>query len=191
VLGDAVAGHAAVAEQVRALRRDDVRRVRDDEIEALPLHRVEEAAVSSLDIADAVQRRVEPGVAKRALVDVRRDHVLGVGGEQDRLNPVAGAQVERALAGAADGEVCERDRRSVHAWDVIGMAFRERRMIRCDQQLVVRDDARGAVNDVSVLDEQARCPEALAKSPLEQRLEARAPDRDAEQEEPDEHGEPV
>ena len=117
--------------------------------------------------------------------------MLGVGGEQDRLDPISGAEVERALARAARGQVRERDRRTVHAGDVIGLTFGDRGMIRCDQQFVVGDDAGGAVNGLAVLDEQARCPEKLAKGRVEERLDAHARDWDAEQKEPEQHGERV
>ncbi len=94
VLRDGVAGQAAVPEQIRALGRDDVRRVGDDEVELLAFDRLEEAAGSRLHVVGAVQRCVERRVGERALVHVGRDHALGVRGEQDRLDPVAGAEVE-------------------------------------------------------------------------------------------------
>ena len=78
-------------------------------------------------LRDAVERRVELRVGERPRVHVGRDDVLGVRGEQDRLDPVAGAQVERALARAANGQVRERDRRAVHARHVVGVLLRPRR----------------------------------------------------------------
>ena len=98
MLGHGVAAQAAVPEQERALGRDDVRRVRDDEVELLAVDRLEEAAEPRLDVADAVERDVELRVRERSRVHVRRDDVLGVRREQDRLDAVAGAEVERTLA---------------------------------------------------------------------------------------------
>ena len=138
---DGVPGHAAVPEQIRGLGRDDVRRVGDDEVELLTLDRFEEAACSCLDVADAVERRVERCVGERPLVHVRRDHALGVRGEQNCLDPVAGAQVEGALALAAHGQVGESDGRTMHARHVVGVRLSGARMIRGDEQLVVRDEA--------------------------------------------------
>jgi len=54
-------------------------------------------------------------------------------GEQDRLNPVAGAQVERTLTLASNREVGERYGRTMHARYVIGMAFSCARVIGCNQ----------------------------------------------------------
>ena len=76
--------------------------------------------------------------------------------EEDRLDPVAGAEVERALARAAHGQVSEGDGRPVNARHVVGVLVCGGGVIGCDQQLVVRDDARGAANEVVVRGEQAR-----------------------------------
>ena len=124
VLRDGIAAHAAVPEQVGAFGRDDIRRVGDDEIELLALDRVEEAACRVSTLLDAVEGRVELRVGERPRVHVGRDDALGVGGEQDRLDPVTGAKVERTLALAANGQVRERDRRAVHARHVVGVPFR-------------------------------------------------------------------
>jgi hypothetical protein len=133
VLRDRVAAHAAVPEQVCALRRDDVRRIRDDEVEPLALDRIEEAAEPRLDVVDAVEGCVEACVGERSRVDVGRDDVLRVRREQDRLDPVPSAEVECALTRAAHGEVGERDRRPVHARHVVRVPVRGGAVIRCDQ----------------------------------------------------------
>ncbi len=86
--------------------------------------------------------------------------MLCVGGEQDRLDPVAGAEVERSLAFAANGQVRERDGRTVHARHVICIGLCPTRVVGRDQQLVVRDEARRAVDDFAVLDEQPGAREA-------------------------------
>ena len=191
VLGDRVAAHAAVAEQVRALRRDDVRRVRDDEVEPLAFDGLEEAAEPRLDVVDTVERCVEACVGERTRVDVGRDDALRVRREQDRLDPVPGAEVECALARAAHGEVGERDRRPVHAGHVVGVPVRGGAVIRCDQQLVVRDDARRAANGAVVVDEQTGLREQCTKLFADELVDAIARDGNAEQEEPDEHGQLV
>jgi hypothetical protein len=187
VFGDRVAAHAAVAEQVRALGRDDVRRVRDDEVELLVRDGLDEAAEPRLDIVDAVQRGVELRVGERSRVHVRRNDALGVCGEEDRLDPVPGAEVERALARAAHGQVSEGDRRPVHARHVVGVPVCGGAVIGRDQQLVVRDEARGAADKVVVRGEQACFPEPRTKLVVEELVDALARDGNAEQEEPDEH----
>ena len=83
-----VAAQAAVAEQVRALGRHDVRRVGHDEVELLALDGLEEAAGPHLDVGGVVERRVERRVGKCPRVHVGRDHVVRVSGEQDRLDAV-------------------------------------------------------------------------------------------------------
>ena len=79
---------------------------------------------------------VEGGHGERARVDVRRDHFAGVAGEQERLDPVAGADVERPLDGlrivkcasTADGRCTPATRSATSS--------RSGR----DQEVVVRDD---------------------------------------------------
>ena len=159
-LRDRVAAHAAVPEQVRALGRDDVRRVGDDEVEVLAFDRLEEAALSHLDVADAVELRVERRIAERPRVHVRRDHALGMRCEQDRLDPVAGTEVERMLALAANGQVGESDGRAVDARHVVGVRFRGAGVVGRDEQLVVRNDARSPVDDLRVPDEKPCAGEA-------------------------------
>jgi hypothetical protein len=76
-------------------------------------------------------------------------------GEQDRLDPVAGAEVEGTLSLAANRQVGEGDGRAVHARHVVSVGFSRARMIGRDQQLVVRNDPRRAVNDFAVVYEKA------------------------------------
>ena len=186
-----VAAHAAVPEQVRALGRDDVRRVRDNEVELLALDRLEEASGPRLDVVGPVQRRVEPRVGERPLVHVGRDHVLCVRGEQDRLDAVAGAEVEGALAAPAHGQVGEGDGRAVHAGYVVGVRLCGARVVGGDQQLVVRDEARRPVDVVPVVDEKPGTLEALPQLVADVLLDAPTGDGDAEQEEAEQHGELV
>ena len=71
------------------------------------------------------------------------------------------------------------------------MPVRGGAVIGRDQQLVVRDDARRAANDVVVGDEQSGLREQCAKLLVEQLVDAIARDGNAEQEEPHKDGELV
>jgi hypothetical protein len=64
-------------------------------------------------------------------------------------------------------------------------------MIGRDQQLVVRDEPGGAVNGVSVVDEQSGSREPGAQLVVHELVDALACDGNAEQEEPEKHGELV
>ena len=117
--------------------------------------------------------------------------MLGVRGEQDRLDPVAGAEVEGLLALAANGQVGECDGRAVHARHVVGVRFCCARMVGRDQQLVVRDESRRPMDDLSVVDEKPGSREARPQLRADEIVESRARDGDAEQEEPQQHGQLV
>ena len=65
--------------------------------------------------------------------------MAGVAGEQERLDPVAGAEVEGALDRLPDRQVGERRGRPVDARDAVRVLDVE--PVGCDQELVVRDDA--------------------------------------------------
>ena len=117
--------------------------------------------------------------------------MLRVRGEQDRLDPVARAEIERALPAAAHGEVSEGDGRAVDTRNVVGVSLRRRRVVGRDQQLVVRDEARRAVDDVAVVDEEARALEALSQRAAEVPFDPSTVDRDAQQQQPEQHGELV
>ena len=79
----------------------------------------------------------------------------------------------------------------MHARNVVGVSLRCRRVVGRDQQLVVRDEARRAVDDVAVVDEEARVLEALSQRVAEVPLDARTIDRHAQQQQPEQHGELV
>ena len=117
--------------------------------------------------------------------------MLGVRGEQDRLDPVAGTEVEGTLALAANGQVGEGDGRTMHARHVVGVGFCAARMIRGDEQLVVRDEACRPVDDLCVLHEQPGSREALPQLRADELVEARARDGNAEHEESEKHGQLV
>ena len=143
--------------------RDDIRRVGDDQVELLALDRLEEAAAPELDVVHAVERCVELRVLERSRVHVRRHDVPRVRGKKDRLDPVAGAHVERSLACTTDGQMCQGDRRAVDARHVVGMHVSRPCVIRRDEQLVVRHQTRGAEDVVPVFQEQAGSGEASAE----------------------------
>ena len=67
----------------------------------------------------------------------------GVAGEQERLDPVSGAEVERALDLRSDRQVGERRGRPVHARDAVRALDVE--PVGGDQEVVVRDDAHESV----------------------------------------------
>ena len=115
LLGDAVAAEPRVPKHEVALGGDDVRRVRDDEVETLALDGLEEAALAQLDVLDPVHGQVELGERQRSLADVRRDDPLGVPRGEDRLDPAAGADVERARDRPPHGQAGEHGRGRLYA----------------------------------------------------------------------------
>jgi hypothetical protein len=114
-----------------------------------------------------------------------------VRGEEDRLDAVAGADVQRTLALAAHGEVGERDRRAVDSGHVVGVPFRAAGMVGRDQELVVRDESGGAVDDLGVLREQARTRDVRPQLGPDELVEACACDGHPEEEEPEQYGQLV
>ena len=160
LLADPVARKAAVAEREEGVRRDHVGRIAGDAAELLAGNRLEQAARPQLDVVDAVERKVERGESERALVDVGRDDLAGVAGEQERLDPVSGAEVERALDLRSDGQVGERRGRPVHARDAVRAVDVE--PVGGNQEVVVRDDAHETVQQAVAflgepgLDQQVR-----------------------------------
>jgi hypothetical protein len=95
-------------------------------------------------------------------------------GEQDRLDPVARAEIEGTLALAANRQVGESNGRAVHARHMVGVGFSRARMIRRDEQLVVRDDPRRAMDDLAVLDEKAGLRKPRSQLRGHELVEARA-----------------
>jgi hypothetical protein len=137
-------GHQpAVPKQEFRLGRDHIRRIAGDDSEAVALDRLEEAAEPQLDVVDSVQSAVEGREVQRSRVDVGGDDASAVARGEDRLDPTAGADVERGLDGSADRQVRECERRPVHAGDVVGaaVAFSLGAPVGRNQQLVVRYDA--------------------------------------------------
>ena len=65
--------------------------------------------------------------------------MAGVTGEQQRLDPVPGAEIQRALDRRPDCQVGERRGRTVDAGDAVRSFDVE--PVGCDQEIVVRDDA--------------------------------------------------
>ncbi len=117
-LDEGVPHHPAVAVLVRGhargARGDDERRIRDDVVEGLPRHRLEQAAQPELDALDAVEACVERRELEGMLGDVGRHDVVGMPGGVERLDPAPRAHIEcarhRALEHeAAQGERCAAD----------------------------------------------------------------------------------
>jgi len=94
--------------------------------------------------------------------------------QQDRLDPVAGAEVEGTLTLAANRQVGESDGRAVHARHMVSVRFSRARMIGGDQQLVVRDDSRSAVDHLAVVDEEANLREPRPQLRAHELAEAHA-----------------
>ena len=99
--------------------RDDERRIRHDAVEALPRHRLEQAAEPELDAVDAVELGVEPGELEGALRDVGRDDPRGPAPGVQGLDAASGSEVEhRVDAGraAAGRSASPRRRRRPSTW---------------------------------------------------------------------------
>ena len=92
-----VAPEPAVAVRELADRRDDERRIRDDEPEPFVAGGLEQVPLPPLDVLDAVQLGVEPGEPERARVQIETDDALAVARGEERLNAGAGAEVEGSL----------------------------------------------------------------------------------------------
>ena len=165
---DPVSAAPAVAEQQPRLGRDDIGRVRHHEIEPLARDRRVEVALAPLDVAHAVESRVEAGERERARVEVRADDVLGVARGEQGLDAPAAAEVEHAPGVAADGQAREQERRRADAEHVVrrdGEGDRVGAVAREDQALGHRERHEGT--DVAGLDLQQ--PEARQVLGLQRR----------------------
>ena len=157
-LRERVAREAAVAVRELRLGRDHVGRVRDDQVEALALDRLEEAARPDLDVRAPVQGRVEARERDRARVHVGRDHVLVMMRGEQRVDAVAGADVERVDARPSGRERgkprrCRREGRD-EADGVVGAA---REAVEREQQVLDRQDSRARPQRAALLrDEPGR-----------------------------------
>ena len=74
---------------------------------------------------------------------------------------------------------------------VIGVSLGGRGLIGGDQQLVVRHEARGAVDDIVLVHEQPGACETRSKLRADELVDACPRDGNAEQKEPEQHGELV
>ncbi len=74
---------------------------------------------------------------------------------------------------------------------VIGVSFGGRGLIGGDQQLVVRHEARGAVDDIVLVHEQPGARETRSKLRTDQLVDACPRHGNAEQKEPEQHGQLV
>ena len=94
---DFVLVEPAVSVSPTALGRNHVRRIARDEIERFPVDRVEEAALATFDVREAVQRRVELRVGQRTRVDVGSGDVSRVPRGQECVHAATGTDVECAF----------------------------------------------------------------------------------------------
>jgi hypothetical protein len=85
----------------------------------------------------------------------------------------------------------ERHRRPVNTRHVIGVSFGGRGRIGGDQQLVVRHEARGAVDDIVLVEEQSGARETRSKLRTDEFVDACPRDGNSEQKEPEQHGQLV
>jgi hypothetical protein len=98
---------------------DHERRVGGDEVVRLARHRLPQRALAQLE-SDPVEGGVEGGDAQRPLVDVGRDDLIGVGGQVQRLDAAARAEVEGPDGPVADGELGQRRGGRADAEHVVG-----------------------------------------------------------------------
>jgi hypothetical protein len=113
--------------------------------------------------------------------------MFGVRGQKNGLDSVTSSNVERVLAPPANRQMSERDRRSVHARHVVCIAFSHVRLVRGDEQLIVRHKTRRAKCAFGVLDEQSSSRKALVQLRREHVDDACARDRNSQKEKPQEH----
>jgi hypothetical protein len=135
--GHRVTAEAAVPERDPALRRDHERWIRHDEVERLLGDRLEEASGATFDVLDAVQRTVEQGEIQRAGIHVARHDALRMARREDRLDPIAAPDVERALDGMANGQAREEHRGARDPHDMVGGEIRSAlgRLIASDDEV--------------------------------------------------------
>ena len=130
VLDHPVAGQAGVAvdELLARGRGDHEGRVGRDEVELLARHRLEEAALAHVDAADDRSASALNRVSRRArwLTSVATTS-LGVGGQVQRLDAAAGAEVERAVDRLAHGQLGQRGRGRADPEHVVGATRRAAR----------------------------------------------------------------
>ncbi len=93
-------------------------RVRDDQVERLAGHRLEQRALPQVPLLTG-QRRGRRGHPQRPRADVRGHHRPGVRGQMQRLHAAAGPDVERPLGRPPDDRLRERQRGRADAEDVI------------------------------------------------------------------------
>ena len=108
-----------VAEEVPARGGDDERRVGHDQVEALALDGIEQAALPDGHVGDVVQLHGQGGAGAGTWVEVGRDDAGGVFGGVQGLHPAAGAEVEGAGDLAADRRARQCLRRRAHPEDVV------------------------------------------------------------------------
>ncbi|TWG85161.1 hypothetical protein L603_000200001700 [Cellulosimicrobium cellulans J34] len=217
VADDLVARAPAVAVLVlgqraaRGARRDDERRVGDDEVEPLardglehrPLAQLDGRAVLAVGGDGRVERGVERGEAERAARDVGGDDGAGVPGRVQRLDAAARPEVEHAPDRGADRHLRERERRPARAEHVVGREPPPRRELPEVGREPPRDGPRRVGRRVGAqvddgphgvvvprargLDEP-EAARAVGSRPRERGVERAPRDLPAEEEERGEHG---
>ena len=139
---EGVPGQTVVAEREGRVRRDQVRRIGDDQVEGLALDRGEPVAAPPLDALAAVQHGVQLREGERARVHVDADDPPRVCRGQDREDAAARAEVERRADLAADREARERAGRRGQAEDLVTVLGEAPALeaIGRDEQLLGRDE---------------------------------------------------
>lgn len=120
-LDDRVTGHAGIAvHQPRARPGgDDERGVGRDQIDRLLAERLEQRPIAHLDVAEPVERGVEPGHPQGPRVDVAGDHPLAMRGQVQGLHAAPGAQIHRQLEGLAQRQLGQARRGLAEAEHVV------------------------------------------------------------------------
>jgi len=116
-----IAGNAAVTEQQGRVGRDHERRVGDDEVERFAGHGLEVAALTALDVVDAVEPGVELREPDRERVDVGGDHAARVPRCEEALEAAATAKVEGEVDRPPEREAGEVDGRARDAHHMVAL----------------------------------------------------------------------
>jgi hypothetical protein len=141
-----------------ARRADDERRVAEDQVESVPLDRLEQVALQNLDVINVVQHCIESRVVDGFCTDVGRDHTLAVPGCQQRVHAAAATQVEHCGNTIAHRQPAQEIRRAVlrrhHELSaVLGAQHAER--VGREQKFADRDDHDVGSEAFSLIGEQS------------------------------------
>ena len=188
VLAEPVRVGAAVPERVPGVRRDDIGRVAQDEVEALAGDGIEQASLAELDVRHLVQTGVERGEVERPRVHVDRHDALAVAGGPDRLNARARPDVEGGSRRRPDGQAAQDRGRGGDRRDIVGRTT-GRALVRvavpCEEKLGLGHDADGRLHGAARGLGNAQLFELVDPERRHRPLERSALDRFAEKEEAD------